>query len=147
MVAALSLEHLAGKALGRQTFLKLTYWVCGTALSTLEREWPGLAKLVCPNKLQKHEMAPAPRQIVRHNQWETRLGRDGPFPAERFAGNPCHQPSEGERIVFFSCLNSHHTSPDSGERQHKSKTFKNGFDSALRTGGSSVLVYLETPIW
>jgi hypothetical protein len=32
------------------------------------------------------------------------------------------QPSEGGQTVFFNCLDLHHKSPDSSERQYKSGT-------------------------
>ena len=37
-------------------------------------------------------------------------------------------PSEREQIEFFNSLDLYHKSPDSGERQYKSRTRKRGFD-------------------
>ena len=34
-------------------------------------------------------------------------------------------PQEGEQIVFLTCLDVYHKSPDSGECQYKSRTKKN----------------------
>jgi hypothetical protein len=33
-----------------------------------------------------------------------------------------HQPCEGEKTVFFSCIVFYHQSPDSGERRYKART-------------------------
>jgi len=44
------------------------------------------------------------------------------------------QPSEGEQIVLFNCLDLYHKSPDSGELQYKSTSYKRRFDPALRAG-------------
>ena len=52
------------------------------------------------------------------------------FLRERLAGNPY-------QIVFFNSLDSYHKSPDSGERQHNSRTFKKRFDPASSCGSAS----------
>ena len=39
------------------------------------------------------------------------------------------------QIVFFNCLDLHHKSPDSGERQYTSRTPKRRFDPILRSVG------------
>ena len=46
--------------------------------------------------------------------------------------------SEGEQIVFFNCFTLYHKSPDSGERQYKSRTWKRRFGSALRAVGRRI---------
>ena len=46
-----------------------------------------------------------------------------------------HQPEEGQRTVFFKCLDLYHTSPDSGERQCKSRAWKRRISPALRAAG------------
>ena len=38
-----------------------------------------------------------------------------------------HQPSEGGRTAFFNCPDLYLKSPDSGERQYKSRTWKRRF--------------------
>ena len=51
---------------------------------------------------------------------------------------PLHQPSEWDQIVFFNCLDVYHKSPDSGERQYKSRTWERRCDPTLRAEGSSL---------
>jgi hypothetical protein len=57
----------------------------------------------------------------------------GPFPLDWcLPSAPFLQPSEEDQIVFFSCFDLHHKSPDSGERRFKSRTCKQRFDPVLR---------------
>ena len=44
---------------------------------------------------------------------------------------------QGEKIVLFNRLDLHHTTPDSGKRQYKSRTPAGRFDHALRACGWS----------
>ena len=43
----------------------------------------------------------------------------------------------GEQMVFYHCLDLYHKSPDSGERQYKSRTSKGRSDHAMRAGVTS----------
>jgi len=54
------------------------------------------------------------------------------------ASEPLHQvwaQACREQIVYFSCLDLYDKSPDSGERQFKSRSWKQRFDIALRFCG------------
>jgi len=53
-----------------------------------------------------------------------------------------HQPSEGDPIVFPNCRDVYHKSPNSGERQHKSRTWERQFDPSLGAGGREHLLLL-----
>ena len=48
------------------------------------------------------------------------------LPARNCPGETCepssHTPSEGVQIILFNCFDLYHKSPDSGERQQKSRT-------------------------
>ena len=46
------------------------------------------------------------------------------------------QVSEGDHIAVLILLDLYHTSPDAGERQYKSRTWRKRFDPALRAGST-----------
>ena len=54
----------------------------------------------------------------------------------RLADVALSQPSKGEQVVCFNCLDLHHKHPDSGERQKKSTIGTRRFVPALRVGGT-----------
>jgi len=50
------------------------------------------------------------------------------------ARHSLHWHCEWDQIVFFNCLDLHHKSLNSGQRQYKSRTCKRRFDPTLRAG-------------
>ena len=59
------------------------------------------------------------------------------------------QPSRGGANRLFNCLDVHHKSLGSRERQCKSRTCKRRFDPTLRAGGSTRSAHLpaQTPLF
>ena len=67
--------------------------------------------------------------------WGDTLTAASPPMAPCTSGASCRQKPERKQMVFFNCLDFYLKSPDSGERQYKSRTWMMRFDPTPRAGG------------
>ena len=58
------------------------------------------------------------------------------LPCGASSGPLASQPSEGAQIIFFHCLELHHTQPDAGELQCKSRDWTRRFDPVMRASSA-----------